>query len=108
MIRIAVAAGLITASLANITGVAQAAPGFAYDNGSGNPVQIGDRSATGATAQALSGNKALAGSVIKPAAAAATVVAVRGTGRHVWRLRPTQSPPSWLQWICCGVALQAQ
>lgn len=102
MIRIVVAAGVITASLAGVTGVAQAAPGVAYDTGPGNPVSIGTTSATGATDQATPGNKALAGSVIKPAAAA-PVAAVRGIGRRqVWRLRPPQSPPSWLQWICCG------
>lgn len=71
MIRIAVAAGFITASLAG-AGVAQAAPGIAYDNGTSNPVHIGDTSATGATAQATLGNKALAVSVFKPAVAVAT------------------------------------
>lgn len=74
MIRIAVLAGFVTASLAG-SGLAQAAPGIAYDNGSGKSIHIGDTSATGATAQATPGNKALAVSVFKPAVAVATDLA---------------------------------
>lgn len=71
MIRMTVAAGLITAGLAG-AGAAQAAPGVAYDNGNGHPIHIGDTSASGATAQASPGNKALAISISKPAVAIAT------------------------------------
>ena len=74
MIRIAIAAGLFTAGLAG-AGVAEASPGVAYDNGTGNPIHIGDTSAAGASAHATAGNKALAVSVFKPAVAEATDLA---------------------------------
>lgn len=93
MIRIAVAAGFLAAGLAG-AGVAQAAPGVAYDNGTGNPIHIGDTSAAGATAHATAGNKALAVSVFKPAVAEATDLAGEAPRSRSVSPRPRQrSPP---------------
>ena len=44
-------------------GTASAAPGISYDGGPGDPIGIGDNSATGAQANASNDNKALAISV---------------------------------------------
>ena len=68
-------------------GTASAAPGISYDGGPGDPIGIGDNSATGAQANASNDNKALAISVFRPATATAdgfnrsgnTVFALDGT-----------------------------
>ena len=68
-------------------GTASAAPGISYDGGPGDPVGIGDNSATGAQANASNDNRALAISVFRPATATAdgqnrtgnTVFALDGT-----------------------------
>ncbi|WP_231373737.1 hypothetical protein [Nocardia sp. 348MFTsu5.1] len=68
-------------------GAVSAAPGISYDGGPGDPVGIGDNSATGAQADASNDNRALAISVFRPAAATAvgqnrtgnTVIALDGT-----------------------------
>jgi hypothetical protein len=68
-------------------GTANAAPGISYDGGPGDPVGIGDNSATGAQAIASNNNQALAISLFRPATATAdgqnrtgnTVFALDGT-----------------------------
>jgi hypothetical protein len=68
-------------------GTANAAPGISYDPGPGDPIGIGDNSATGAQAIASNNNQALAISIFRPAAATAdgqnrtgnTVFALDGT-----------------------------
>jgi hypothetical protein len=68
-------------------GAANAAPGISYDPGPGDPIGIGDNSATGAQAIASNNNQALAISVFRPATATAdgqnrtgnTVFALDGT-----------------------------
>ena len=68
-------------------GTASAAPGISYDPGPGDPIGIGDNSATGAQANASNDNQALAISVFRPATATAdgqnrtgnTVFALDGT-----------------------------
>jgi hypothetical protein len=68
-------------------GTANAAPGISYDPGPGDPIGIGDNSATGAQAIASNDNQALAISVFRPATATAdgqnrtgnTVFALDGT-----------------------------
>jgi hypothetical protein len=68
-------------------GTANAAPGISYDPGPGEPIGIGDNSATGAQAIASNNNQALAISVFRPATATAdgqnrtgnTVFALDGT-----------------------------
>jgi hypothetical protein len=68
-------------------GTANAAPGISYDPGPGDPIGIGDNSATGAQAIASNNNQALAISVFRPATATAdgqnrtgnTVFALDGT-----------------------------
>jgi len=53
------------------TGTANAAPGISYDPGPGDPIGIGDNSATGAQAIASNNNQALAISLFRPATATA-------------------------------------
>ena len=68
-------------------GTANAAPGISYDPGPGDPIGIGDNSATGAQAIASNNNQALAISLFRPATATAdgqnrtgnTVFALDGT-----------------------------
>jgi hypothetical protein len=68
-------------------GTANAAPGISYDPGPGDPIGIGDNSATGAQAIASNNNQAFAISVFRPATATAdgqnrtgnTVFALDGT-----------------------------
>lgn len=82
----ALAAGVGVAGMIG-AGTASAAPGISYDGGPGDPVGIGDNSATGAQANASNDNKALAISVFRPATATAdgfnrsgnTVFALDGT-----------------------------
>ena len=52
-------------------GTASALPGISYDGGQGDPIGIGDNSATGAQANASNDNQALAISVFRPATATA-------------------------------------
>ena len=82
----ALAAGVAVAGMAG-AGTASAAPGISYDPGPGDPIGIGDNSATGAQANASNNNRALAISVFRPATATAdgqnrtgnTVFALDGT-----------------------------
>ena len=82
----ALAAGVGVAGMIG-AGTASAAPGISYDGGPGDPVGIGDNSATGAQANASNDNRALAISVFRPATATAdgqnrtgnTVFALDGT-----------------------------
>ena len=82
----ALAAGVGVAGMIG-AGTASAAPGISYDGGPGDPVGIGDNSATGAQANASNDNKALAISIFRPATATAdgfnrsgnTVIAIDGT-----------------------------
>jgi hypothetical protein len=64
------AAGVGVAGMTG-AGTASAAPGISYDAGPGDPVGIGDNSATGAQAIASNNNQALAISVFRPATATA-------------------------------------
>ena len=66
----ALAAGVGVAGMIG-AGTASAAPGISYDPGPGDPVGIGDNSATGAQANASNDNQALAISVFRPATATA-------------------------------------
>ncbi len=66
----ALAAGLGAAGMIG-AGTASAGPGISYDGGPGDPVGIGDNSATGAQANASNDNRALAISVFRPATATA-------------------------------------
>ena len=66
----ALAAGVGVAGMIG-AGTASAAPGISYDGGPGDPIGIGDNSATGAQANASNDNKALAISVFRPATATA-------------------------------------
>ncbi|OLP01461.1 hypothetical protein BVU76_15615 [Mycolicibacterium porcinum] len=68
-------------------GTAGAAPGISYDGGPGDPVGIGDNSATGAQANASNDNRALAISVFRPATA--TAVGQNRTGNNVFALDGT-------------------
>ncbi|HTH92678.1 MAG TPA: hypothetical protein VMB28_47445, partial [Mycobacterium sp.] len=68
-------------------GTASAAPGISYDGGPGDPVGIGDNSATGAQANASNNNRALAISVFRPATA--TAVGQNRTGNKVFALDGT-------------------
>ena len=82
----ALAAGVGVAGMIG-AGTASAAPGISYDGGPGDPIGIGDNSATGAQANASNDNRALAISVFRPATATAdgqnrtgnTVFALDGT-----------------------------
>ena len=82
----ALAAGVGVAGMIG-AGTASAAPGISYDGGPGDPIGIGDNSATGAQANASNDNQALAISVFRPASATAdgqnrtgnTVFALDGT-----------------------------
>ena len=82
----ALAAGVGVAGMIG-AGTAGAAPGISYDGGPGDPIGIGDNSATGAQANASNDNQALAISVFRPATATAdgqnrtgnTVFALDGT-----------------------------
>jgi hypothetical protein len=82
----ALAAGVGVAGMIG-AGTAGAAPGISYDPGPGDPIGIGDNSATGAQADASNDNQALAISVFRPATATAdgqnrtgnTVFALDGT-----------------------------
>jgi hypothetical protein len=82
----ALAAGVGVAGMIG-AGTASAAPGISYDGGPGDPIGIGDNSATGAQASASNDNKALAISIFRPARATAdgfnrsgnTVIAIDGT-----------------------------
>jgi hypothetical protein len=66
----ALAAGVGVAGMLG-AGTASAAPGISYDGGPGDPIGIGDNSATGAQANASNDNQALAISVFRPATATA-------------------------------------
>jgi hypothetical protein len=66
----ALAAGVGVAGMIG-AGTAGAAPGISYDPGPGDPIGIGDNSATGARANASNDNQALAISVFRPATATA-------------------------------------
>lgn len=66
---------------------AAAAPGISYDGGPGDPVGIGDKSPTGAQANASNDNRALAISVFRPATA--TAVGQNRTGNKVFALDGT-------------------
>jgi hypothetical protein len=68
-------------------GTVSAAPGISYDGGPGDPVGIGDNSATGAQADASNDNRALAISVFRPATA--TAVGQNRTGNKVFALDGT-------------------
>jgi len=68
-------------------GTANAGPGISYDGGPGDPVGIGDNSATGAQANASNDNRALAISVFRPATA--TAVGQNRTGNTVFALDGT-------------------
>jgi hypothetical protein len=82
----ALAAGVGVAGMTG-AGTASAGPGISYDGGPGDPIGIGDNSATGAQANASNDNKALAISLFRPATATAdgqnrtgnTVFALDGT-----------------------------
>ena len=81
----ALAAGVGVAGMIG-AGTASAAPGISYDGGPGDPIGIGDNSATGAQANASNDNKALAISLFRPATA--TAVGQR-TGNKVFALDGT-------------------
>ncbi len=68
-------------------GAASAAPGISYDPGAGDPIGIGDNSASGAQANASNDNKALAISIFRPAKA--TAVGQNRTGNTVFALDGT-------------------
>lgn len=68
-------------------GTAIAAPGISYDGGPGDPIGIGDNSATGAQANASNDNKALAISIFRPAKA--TADGFNRTGNKVFALDGT-------------------
>jgi hypothetical protein len=74
-------AGMIGAATAS------AAPGISYDGGAGDPIGIGDNSATGAQANASDHNKALAISLFRPATA--TAVGTNRSGNRVIALDGT-------------------
>jgi hypothetical protein len=82
----ALAAGVGVAGMIG-AGAASAAPGISYDGGPGDPVGIGDNSATGAQADASNDNRALAISVFRPATA--TAVGQNRTGNTVFALDGT-------------------
>jgi len=82
----ALAAGVGVAGMIG-AGTASAAPGISYDGGPGDPVGIGDNSATGAQADASNDNRALAISVFRPATA--TAVGQNRTGNKVFALDGT-------------------
>ena len=82
----ALAAGVGVAGMIG-AGTASAAPGISYDGGPGDPVGIGDNSATGAQANASNDNQALAISVFRPATA--TAVGQNRTGNKVFALDGT-------------------
>jgi len=88
--RVVVGSGVVVGlGLAGMigAGTASAKPGISYDGGPGEPIGIGDDSATGAQANASNDNKALAISIFRPATATAvgqnrtgnTVIAIDGT-----------------------------
>ncbi|WP_131590579.1 hypothetical protein [Mycolicibacterium setense] len=68
-------------------GTAGAAPGISYDRGPGDPIGIGDNSATGARANASNDNRALAISVFRPATA--TAVGQNRSGNKMFALDGT-------------------
>lgn len=68
-------------------GTAGAAPGISYDPGPGDPIGIGDNSATGAQANASNNNRALAISIFRPATA--TADGQNRTGNMVFALDGT-------------------
>jgi hypothetical protein len=68
-------------------GSASAAPGISYDGGAGDPIGIGDNSATGAQANASNGTKALAISIFRPATA--TAVGQNRSGNTMFALDGT-------------------
>jgi hypothetical protein len=82
----ALAAGVGLAGMIG-AGTASAAPGISYDGGPGDPIGIGDNSATGAQANASNDNKALAISLFRPATA--TAVGQNRTGNKVFALDGT-------------------
>lgn len=82
----ALAAGVGVAGMIG-AGTASAAPGISYDGGPGDPVGIGDNSATGAQADASNDNRALAISVFRPATA--TAVGQNRTGNTVFAVDGT-------------------
>ena len=82
----ALAAGVGVAGMIG-AGTASAAPGISYDGGPGDPIGIGDNSATGAQANASNDNQALAISVFRPATA--TAVGQNRTGNKVFALDGT-------------------
>jgi hypothetical protein len=82
----ALAAGVGVAGMIG-AGTACAAPGISYDGGPGDPVGIGDNSATGAQANASNDNQALAISIFRPATA--TAVGQNRTGNTVFALDGT-------------------
>ncbi|MGV0773614.1 hypothetical protein [Mycobacterium syngnathidarum] len=82
----ATAVGIGAAGLVG-PGAAGAAPGISYDRGPGDPIGIGDNSATGARANASNDNRALAISVFRPATA--TAVGQNRTGNKVFALDGT-------------------
>ncbi len=82
----ALAAGIGVAGIVG-AGSASAAPGISYDGGAGDPIGIGDTSATGAQANASNGNKALAISIFRPAMA--TAVGQNRSGNTMFALDGT-------------------
>jgi hypothetical protein len=82
----ALAAGVGVAGVIG-AGTASAAPGISYDGGSGDPIGIGDNSATGAQANASNGNRALAISIFRPATA--TAVGQNRSGNTMFALDGT-------------------
>jgi hypothetical protein len=82
----ALAAGVGVAGMIG-AGTASAAPGISYDPGPGDPIGIGDNSATGAQANASNDNQALAISLFRPATA--TAVGQNRTGNKVFALDGT-------------------
>jgi hypothetical protein len=82
----ALAAGVGVAGMIG-AGTASAGPGISYDGGPGDPIGIGDNSATGAQANASNDNKALAISLFRPATA--TADGFNRTGNTVFALDGT-------------------
>jgi hypothetical protein len=82
----ALAAGVGVAGMIG-AGTASAGPGISYDGGPGDPIGIGDNSASGAQASASDNNKALAISIFRPATA--TAVGQNRSGNKMFALDGT-------------------
>ena len=101
----ALAAGVGLAGMIG-AGTASAAPGISYDPGPGDPIGIGDNSATGAQANASNDNQALAISLFRPASGYGSWskqdweqgVRTRRNGRVPKRLHETRIPATMTMW----------